>query len=120
VRAVGSQGPQVSKTEGQAEERERFSEFGALSKVLQAEKLKDGGNARFKQKDFEGAVDKYSRALHKLGDGAAAVESADGIRLACLLNRAACALKLPKPQLEACVHDCTTALEIDASSAKGE
>lgn len=87
--------------------------------MLQAEKLKDGGNARFKQKDFEGAIGKYSRALLKLDDGATAVESADGIRLACLLNRAACALKLPTPQPEDCVQDCTAALDIDANSANG-
>lgn len=95
----------------------QMQEFLSTAKVLQAETLKDAGNESYKKGHYTDAITKYTKALHKLQTGAA-TESSRCIQLACLTNRAACALKLDIPDTEACAEDCTAALDLDPDNAK--
>lgn len=98
----------------------------ATSKVEAAEAIRLAGNALFAAGDYEGASSKYSQSLRYLNtehfdDPAQAIAEPlwDRIRAcetACLLNRAACSLKLGKAR--DAIADCTMVLQGDKSNAK--
>ena len=95
---------------------DKHAESQKQAKILQAEILKDRGNEQFKEGQYEEASKLYSRALAKLGDGPHPTETAAAAHAACLLNRAACALKLGLH--EASAEDCSVVLGLEPTNAK--
>ncbi|XP_037531078.1 peptidyl-prolyl cis-trans isomerase D [Nematolebias whitei] len=97
-------------------------DFKDVDKVLSfAEDVKNVGNALFKNQDWKAAVNKYSKALRYLkmcGDQLeeAAQKKLEPTALSCVLNTAACKLKLQLWQ-EA-LDSCNEALELNQSNAK--
>ncbi|XP_028413211.1 E3 ubiquitin-protein ligase CHIP-like isoform X2 [Dendronephthya gigantea] len=75
-------------------------------KEMTAIEIKDRGNAHFSKKQYESAIDCYSKAILKSPDMATL-----------FTNRALCYLKLKKWDL-AC-NDCRHALELDSNIVKG-
>eukprot|EP01044_Picomonas_judraskeda_P001977 COSAG03_NODE_129_length_12045_cov_19.842625_7_plen_380_part_00 len=106
----------TDREEWKAERAEQQAEAKVTTRVLQAEGLKDRANGKFKQGHYEEAMQGYTRALGKLSDETQRTESGVLIRTACLLNRAACALKLQQPESSA--EDCSAVLEMDSTNAK--
>ncbi len=106
----------TDREEWKAERAEQQAEAKGTVRVLQAEGLKDRANQQFKEGHYEEAMAGYTRAVRKLGDETQRTESGVMIRIACLLNRAACALKLQQPESSA--EDCTAVLELDPTNAK--
>ncbi|KAK9815444.1 hypothetical protein WJX72_003733 [[Myrmecia] bisecta] len=89
-----------------------------------AEQVKARGNALFKEGDFQAAHRKYTKALRYLdteslqteGLSESDTEGLSTAALACLLNRAACSLKLGKPR--DAMKDCSTVLEQQSDNVK--
>jgi len=85
-----------------------------------SEKLREAGNSLFKEGKYSEAADKYSKALRY----AEAEETPDDVesermkkaKIPCLLNRAACMLKL-NSAIEA-RDDCKSVLGLDAENGK--
>lgn len=97
-------------------------DFKDVDKVLSvAEDLKNIGNNLFKNQDWEGAVNKYSKALRYLEVGGEELEEAlqqklEPIALSCYLNTAACKLKMQLWQ--DALDSCDEALELDKANTK--
>lgn len=106
----------TERQEWKAERAEQREEAQITTRILQAEGLKDRANQKFKDGHYDEAMKGYTRALGKLGEQPPKSESGVMIRTACLLNRAACALKLQQPESSA--EDCSVVLEIDPTNAK--
>lgn len=107
----------MDREEWKAEHKEQMRTAQATTRVLQAEAMKDKANAQFKKGQFDHAMKGYSKGLTKLGVfGPESTESALLIRTACLLNRAACALKLQQPESSA--EDCSAVLDLDPANVK--
>lgn len=104
------------RQEWQAERAGERAESQVTTRTLQAEQLKDRANQKFKEGQYEEAMKGYTRALGKMGDEPPRTETGVMIHTACLLNRAACALKLQQPESSA--EDCSVVLEIDPTNAK--
>ena len=107
----------MDREEWKAEHKEQMAISQNTTRVLQAEAMKDRANAQFKKGQFDDAMTGYNKALAKLGVlSSASTESALLIRTACLLNRAACALKLQQPESSA--EDCSAVLDLDPANVK--
>uniref|UniRef100_A0A8C6NHY2 Peptidyl-prolyl cis-trans isomerase D n=1 Tax=Nothobranchius furzeri TaxID=105023 RepID=A0A8C6NHY2_NOTFU len=97
-------------------------DFKDVDKVLSvAEDVKNIGNVLFKNQDWKAAVNKYSKALRYLETSGEQLEEEaqhklEPTALSCLLNTAACKLKMQLWQ-EA-LDSCTEALELNQSNAK--
>jgi histone-lysine N-methyltransferase SETD3 len=97
-------------------------EKGAMSpeeKALAAEKIKEMGNNRFRQKDWDRATDRYMQAIQFVDDGLPAGGAASferELRLSLWLNLGASNLKLE--QFESAVKSCDAALELDPKHVK--
>eukprot|EP01052_Picozoa_sp_SAG31_P043787 SAG31_NODE_7411_length_1696_cov_1.681277_2_plen_161_part_01 len=88
----------------------------ATAKLLQAEALKNRGNAAFKSGTHAEAEELYSKALKKLGSHDSDSGSKTAIIVACLLNRAAVRLKTDDP--DGAAEDCTAVLDLEPCNAK--
>ncbi|XP_056142879.1 peptidyl-prolyl cis-trans isomerase D [Lampris incognitus] len=97
--------------------------FRDVDQVLSvAEDMKSIGNNFFKSQDWQNAIKKYSKALRYLAVSGEQLEEEEiqkkmeSTALSCILNTAACKLKLQLWQ-EA-LDSCTEALELDQSNTK--
>ncbi|CAH1267646.1 PPID [Branchiostoma lanceolatum] len=93
--------------------------------VEAAESIKVIGNNLFKKGDYDLAIRKYGKALrylHKCSEeadmepGGEEEKKLGPIILPCMLNTAACRLKLQ--QYEKAIEDCNAVLEVDSDNAK--
>ncbi|KAK2904442.1 peptidyl-prolyl cis-trans isomerase D [Channa argus] len=97
-------------------------DFKDVDKVLSvAEDVKNIGNKLFKNQDWIGAVNKYSKALRYLEVGGDELEEAveqklEPIALSCYLNTAACKLKMQLWQ--DALDNCDEALQLDKANTK--
>ncbi|XP_061691980.1 peptidyl-prolyl cis-trans isomerase D [Syngnathoides biaculeatus] len=98
-------------------------DFKDVDKVMSvAEDIKKIGNNLFKSQDWNGAINKYSKALRYLEVGGDVLEE-DAVQrklepavLSCYLNTAACKLKLQ--QWQEAVDSCNEALALDKGNTK--
>jgi histone-lysine N-methyltransferase SETD3 len=91
-------------------------ERGAMNleeKALAAEKIKEMGNNRFRQKDWDRATDRYMQAIQFVDDVGAGEHE---LRLSLWLNLAASNLKLE--QFDSAVKSCDAALELEPKNVK--
>jgi len=100
------------------------SRLDYVRQILQgAEEHKVEGNSLFKGAKFKEAINAYSIAIRMLeqfytGDKHI-LQAAKDVTVACHLNIAACALKLPGPgMVERATQECTYALALDKSNPK--
>ncbi|KAM9677441.1 peptidyl-prolyl cis-trans isomerase D isoform 2-T2 [Trichechus inunguis] len=89
--------------------------------LLITEDLKNIGNTFFKSQNWEMAIKKYAKVLRYMEGSKAVTEKADSsklqpVALSCVLNIAACKLKMSDWQ--GAIDSCVEALEIDPSNTK--
>ena len=79
--------------------------------------LKSAGNALFKERQWKEAIGQYTAAVDRFDAGEeASAEGGQTVLISCLLNRAACCLKLKR--YGSCAKDCTRVIELDPKSVK--
>ncbi len=80
--------------------------------------LKSAGNALFKEQQWKEALRQYSAAIERYdaGEEEASTDGGQTVLVSCLLNRAACCLKLKR--YGSCAKDCTRVLELEPKSLK--
>ncbi|XP_042897020.1 peptidyl-prolyl cis-trans isomerase D [Parasteatoda tepidariorum] len=99
-------------------------DFNDIDEILCiAEKIKWAGNIYFKKDDYYSAVRKYKKSLrylnklHELHENVPNLDKRTSpIVVPCILNSAACKLKLK--QYDRALEDCDEALDIDPTNAK--
>ncbi|XP_062856733.1 peptidyl-prolyl cis-trans isomerase D [Trichomycterus rosablanca] len=98
-------------------------DFIDADKILSvAEDIKNIGNNFFKSQNWQAAMKKYSKALRYLErcgnilDDESTQKKLEPVALSCILNTAACKLKLQ--QWQEAVESCDEALELDQTHAK--
>ncbi|XP_026855163.2 peptidyl-prolyl cis-trans isomerase D [Electrophorus electricus] len=98
-------------------------DFKDIDKILSvAEDIKNIGNNLFKSQNWQVAMKKYSKALRYLEvcgnilDDESAQPRLEPVALSCILNLAACKLKLQ--QWQEAVESCDEALELNPNHAK--
>ena len=78
--------------------------------------LKSAGNALFQAKRWKDASKQYTAAVERIDTGAEALGEDHSVLLSCLLNRAACFLKMQR--YGSAAKDCTRAVELEPKSVK--
>jgi tetratricopeptide (TPR) repeat protein len=111
-------GQELDDETAKALQTQKVQAMQILANVMKAESKQRKGNDAFKNGDYALAIQKYTQALGKLGNENLDTDSARATRLACLTNRAACALKSSPADLESCAEDCTEALKLDEGNVK--
>jgi tetratricopeptide (TPR) repeat protein len=106
----------IEREEWKVDHAAQRAQAQTTTRVLQAEQMKDKANEKFKEGQYDDAMKGYTRALGKMGDSPPSTESGMLTRNACLLNRAACALKLQQPETSA--EDCSLVLQMDPANVK--
>jgi len=75
-----------------------------------SERIKEDGDTKFKNADFEGAIKSYTRCLDNIRD------KSSQLALKCYANRAACYKQLSN--FDGTIGDCTAVLEVEHDNAK--
>lgn len=75
-----------------------------------SERIKEDGDSKFKNADFEGAIKSYTRCLDNIRD------KSSQLALKCYANRAACYKQLSN--FDGTIGDCTAVLEVEHDNAK--
>ena len=85
-------------------------EADRLSSLSGPERIKEAGDKAFKEANFEGAIEKYTKCLDSLTD-----QTSD-LALKCFGNRAACYKQLSN--FDNTIADCTAVLEVRENDVK--